>query len=174
MVKPSLFRTYVLLSSLITAGVVFVGAVSARYLTHLQADKMTPPNSPIFIARILDQIDSSDHAKAFDKITAAIDENSAYDVWLLNQDGSIIKSRKGLPLPFNWSAQKLPIQPYDFASIEKAEKNSPHFTGIVKLQGPSNEYLAFEFKPKNMTGKNYEFFLFQCSLLISIITASLL
>ena len=196
MIRPSLFRNYILLSIFVTLGIFVAGASLTQYLTHLRREKMEPPpNMILFTAKIMEEFVPGEPLKSFQYVKKAIGTDNTRVLWLVGPDGKVIDSTDAMPLPVDWTKIEVPKNTFDrtrfggptvngtFGSPSSASpfaapgggapgRPGPPPAEIIRLQASTPMFLVSEFKPRVSTGS--EFYILQLSLLASIIVASLI
>lgn len=186
MMRPSLFRNYILLSIVITICMFFLGTSITRTLTFLRREKVAPPpNLTYFTARMMVDIDRQDPRRAFARVKEATKNDSLRRLWLVNEDGQILDSTTDDPLPVDWNQTRLPDRELDVQSSRMRGPPPPMMppfmpgpppgpppSEIIRVSSNPAVYLLSDFRPRGNVGQ--EFMIMQLGLFSSIILASLL
>jgi signal transduction histidine kinase len=197
MIRPSLFRNYILLSIAITIAVLFLGFVSSNYVAHVQRERerlqQPPSNLLVFVARLLGDPEPAVSERAFARLKETYAGGPFVNFWLVNENGQVLRTTSTEPLSVRWEQVQVPQKIYESHIVVRDPhpvprsnfwRMAPFFSPpgspggprveIVRLPGDPPRYLLSEFKPRISLSANNEALIFQAALLISIIAASLL
>lgn len=189
MIKPSLFRNYILLSIFVTLGIFVAGASLTHFLTRLRREKMEPPpNMLLFTARIMEEIAPRDPLKAFALVKNAAGTDITRILWLTDEKGNILDASDRAPLPVNWNRATLPAKEWERERFPGDPNQAdwrpsplamlggpppPPPAEVIRLPADRPLFLVSEFKPRVNPAVN-DFSILQLSLLASIVVASLI